>query len=279
MDAFAALRARVDAAMAVDEIGIESGGYGLYRLKCLYQPVFERRRQSLRLVAVEATTRPHVAGEEVPAEVFLEAVAADDLGFIDHLALAIAVRNYATLESGDMSLLVDLPSSLDTAKTLLFMSLEAETVELETSRIICTVSEAIAPTGTGLSTLAIEIRGKGMGVAIADFGSGRWSDGQMDFLAPDIVRINGDWFRKICRDPMTIRLFDTVVARLRERNARVLVSGIETEQHLGVALRAGADLFAGRHLAPAALAGSSLVESVSLRDKLGGAEKIVPLYG
>lgn len=279
MDTYAALRARVDAAIAVDEIGIESGGYGLYRLKCRYQPVFERHRQSLRLVAVEATTRPHVAGEEVPAEVFLEAVASDDVDFIEHLALALAVRNHATPESGGMSLLVDLPSGLDAAKTLLFMSSEAEMVELETNRIICAVGEAIVPPGRGLSGLAAEIRDKGMGVAIADFGTGRWSDGQMDFLAPDIVRINGDWFRKVCRDPVTIRLFDTVVARLRERNAKVLVSGIETEQHLGVALRAGADLFAGRHLAPPALAGSALVENVSLRDKLGGAQKIVPLYG
>lgn len=278
-DTHAALRARIDAAIAVDEIGIESGGYGLYRLKCRHEPIFERHRQSLRVVAVEATTRPHVAGEEVPAEVFLEAVASEDLDFIDHVSLALALRNHANLEVGGLSLVVYLPSGVDAGKTLRLMSSEAGLAEIDPGRVVCAVSEALALSGTGLSGVAAEIRSKGMRVAIADFGTGRWSDGQMDFLAPDIVRINGDWFRKICRDPVTIRLFDTVVGRLHERNARVLVSGIESEQHLGVALRAGADLFMGRHLAPAVLAGSALVETVSLRDKLGGAEKIVPLYG
>ena len=43
MTARAQRKARLDDAIIVDELGIESGGYGIYRLRCLYRPIFERR--------------------------------------------------------------------------------------------------------------------------------------------------------------------------------------------------------------------------------------------
>ena len=61
----------------------------------------------------------------------------------------------------------------------------------------------------------------------------------------------------------------------------MLVTGIETEQQLGVALKAGAELFQGSHLAPPALVGSTMIDEapLSLAEKLGEAQKIIPLFG
>ncbi|MBL8577051.1 MAG: EAL domain-containing protein [Mesorhizobium sp.] len=273
MDADDRLRARLDGAIAVDEIGIESGGYGIYRLRCLYQQIFERRRQTLKAVAIMGKVAPYLGAEEVPAEMFREAVAEEDAGFIEFLSLALIVRNHANLGLDTQMLAIGLKDH-----HVRFIARQASESELGPADVICALEEtAVAP--SRLSSVAAEIRKQGMRAAIGDFGASRWTDEQINLLAPEIVIINGDWFRKICRDPVTVRLFDTVVGRLHERKAKVLVGGIETEQHLGVAIRAGADLFKGPHLAPPAHVGSEPVETLSLRDKLGGSEKIVPLYG
>ena len=124
------------------------------------------------------------------------------------------------------------------------------------------------------------MRSHGLRIAVGDFGAGHWTDEQIDLLKPEIVRIDGDWFRQVCRDATTVRLFDAVVSRLRERQSKVLVAGIENEQQLGVALQAGADLFQGPHLAPPALVGTVFDEApLSLAEKLGEAQKIMPLFG
>ncbi len=48
-----------------------------------------------------------------------------------------------------------------------------------------------------------------------------------------------------------------------------------------MALKAGAELFQGSHLAPPALVGSTIFDEapLSLAEKLGEAQKIVPLFG
>ena len=273
MNAEAELRAWLDGAIVVDEIGIEGGGYGIYRLRCLYEQIFERRRQTLKAVAIAGQVAPYLGVEEVPINVFREAVAEEDAGFIELMSLALMVRNHANTGVDTQMLVVGLND-----RHVRFVADEASEAELEPAAVVCALDEAAVATSR-LSGVAAEIRDRGMRVAIGDFGVSRWTDEQMNLLAPDIVIIDGDWFRKICRDPVTVRLFDTVVARLHERKARVLVGGIENEQHLSIAIRAGADLFKGTHLAPRALAGSELVETLPLRDKLGGSEKIVPLYG
>src|SRR5688572_17768193 len=85
MNADAERQVGLDDAIMVDEIGIESGGYGIYRLRSLYQPIFERRDQFLQAVAVEGTVAPYVAGEEAPPEMFLAAVAEDDRDFVEQM--------------------------------------------------------------------------------------------------------------------------------------------------------------------------------------------------
>lgn len=274
-------RARLDNAIIVDEIGLESGGYGIYRLRCLYQPVFARRGQALQALAVEGFARPFVAGDEVPEDLFLGAAAEDDLDFIRQMGLVLPLRNHRNLEADDVDLFLSLaPAGQSFAHVLDRLALVAEeiaAIELDPACVVCAVSDIAG--AADLAQLAQKIRGHGMRVAIGDFGAGRWTDEQLDLLSPDVVRIDGDWFRQVCRDAVTVRLFDSVVARLSERGARVLVDGIDREQQLGVALRGGADLLQGPHLAPPAHVGTGLAETLSLKAKLGATAKIVSLYG
>lgn len=276
-------KARLDEAIIVDELGLESGGYGIYRLRCLYQPIFERRDLSMHAVAVEGTAAPYVAGEEVPSDVFLAAAADEDLAFIAEMGFTLPLRNLRNIGPEGLELLVgDIAeegapyAALDRIR---FIAGELAEAGLDPGQVVCAIRGGATPDETMLARLAREIRKAGMRAAIDDFGMGRWTDGQMNVLGADFVRIDGEWFGKVCRDAVTIRLFESVVARLHERRAKVLVSGIASEQQFGVALKAGADLFQGAHLAPLAHVGTEFVETLSVRQKLGSARKIVPLFG
>lgn len=271
----------LDDVLIVDEIGMESGCYGIYRLRSFYQPIFARMDGSLRVVAVEGTVAPCVAGEDVAPEVFLAAVAADDLDLVERMGLALPLRNHRNIGLGMLELVAD-PEGSDPQALIDRIRLVAGELDgagLDPGLVVCALGEQAASGGPMLSRIAEEVRGHGMRIAVADFGAGHWTDEQVEMLRPEIVRIDGDWFRKVCRDTTTVRLFDAVVARLRERPSRVLVTGIEDGEQFGVALRAGAELFQGPYLAAPALVGTMLGEPLSIAEKLGDARKIVPLFG
>jgi EAL domain-containing protein (putative c-di-GMP-specific phosphodiesterase class I) len=272
----------LDDAIIVDEVGIESGCYGLYRLRSLYQPIFKRRERTLKMVAVEATVRPYVAGEEVPAEVFLTAVSDDDHDFIGRMALALSLRNHRNIGLDMLELVVDPegtePGTLTDRVRLIVEELAG--TEFDAGRVVCALGQHAASDKALLSRLAQEIRGHGLRIAVGDFGAGHWTDEAVELLKPEIVRIDGDWFRQVCRDATTVRLFDAVVSRLRERQSKVLVTGIESGQQLAMALQSGVDLLQGPHLAVPALVGTILSETpLSIAERLGEARRIIPLFG
>jgi EAL domain-containing protein (putative c-di-GMP-specific phosphodiesterase class I) len=282
MNADAERQIGLDDAIIVDEIGIESGGYGIYRLRSLYQPIFERRDQTLQIFAVEGTVAPYVAGEEAPPEVFLAAVTEDDRDFVERMELALPLRNQRNIGLDTLELVVG-PEGSD-PETLIdhirLIGRELAEVGLDPGLVVCAFGEQAASDSALLSRITDEMRRHRLRIAVGDFGAGHWADEQIDLLNPEIVRIDGNWFRQVCRDATTVRLFDAVVSRLRERQSKVLVTGIEDEQQFGVALRAGAELFQGSHLAAPRLVGAVFDHTpLPIADKLGEAQKIVPLFG
>jgi EAL domain-containing protein (putative c-di-GMP-specific phosphodiesterase class I) len=282
MSAGAERQIGLDDAIIVDEIGLETGCYGIYRLRSLYQPIFRRREKTLKMVAVEGTAVPYVAGEEVSSEVFLAAVSDDDQDFVGRISLALPLRNHRNIGLDTLELVVD-PEGIEPGALIDRIRLvvaELDGSGLDPASVICALGEHAASDRALLSRLADEMRRHGLRIAGGDFGAGHWTDEAVDLLKPEIVRIDGNWFRQVCRDATTIRLFDAVVSRLRERQAKVLVTGIESGEQLGMALGAGADLLQGPHLAPPALAGTALdTAPLSIAERLGDAQKIVPLFG
>jgi EAL domain-containing protein (putative c-di-GMP-specific phosphodiesterase class I) len=282
MSADAERQIGLDDAIIVDEIGIESGCYGIYRLRSLYQPIFKRREKTLKMVAVEGTTAPYIAGEEVPSEVFLAAVTDDDHDFVGRMGLALSLRNHRNIGLDTLELFVD-PEGIEPGALIDRIRLvvgELAGSGLDPGQVICAFGEHAASDSTLLSRLAHEVRSYGLRIAVGDFGAGHWTDEAVDLLKPEIVRIDCDWFRQVCRDTTTVRLFDTVVSRLHERPSKVLVAGIDSSQQFAVALQAGVDLFQGPHLAAPAQVGTGLDETpLSIAERLGEAKRIIPLFG
>ena len=195
------------------------------------------------------------------------------------------LRNHRNIGVDGLQLYVDCDLQADAesgtiAAEILFMAEQLGDVGLDPWLVICTVTEAAALNHSALSELATELRSHGFRIALGDFGAGNWTEEQVDILQPDIFRIDGAWFRKICREATTVRLFEAVMSQLRERGGKTLISGIEDQAQFGVALRAGADFFQGSYLAAPALVGTVFNEEPpSVADKLGETRKIVPLFG
>jgi hypothetical protein len=69
-------RRNVGDAIFADEIGIEYGVYGEFRLRSAYQRIFAPRGRFLKAVAVEGLVEPHRAGRPVAPRAFFEGVPA-----------------------------------------------------------------------------------------------------------------------------------------------------------------------------------------------------------
>lgn len=139
-------RSGLDDTIIVDEIGIESGGYGIYRLRSLYQPIYERRGKLLRAVAVEGTVAPYVAGEAAPREMFLAAVSADDRDFVERMELALPLRNHGNIGLDTLELVVGPEGSGPEAliDRVRLIGEELAEIGMEPSLVVCAFGEQAA---------------------------------------------------------------------------------------------------------------------------------------
>src|SRR5690606_40187154 len=82
-------RRAVAQAIRADEIGLEYGVYGDWRLRSACQPIYAPEDGLLRPVAVEALIHPHRAGKAVPPQDFHRTVPHNDRLFVERLCRAL----------------------------------------------------------------------------------------------------------------------------------------------------------------------------------------------
>ncbi len=270
-------------ALFTDEVGIEYGVHGDYRLRSSYEPIFARRLASLRPVAVEGQIAPHIGGTCVSYESFAAVVAPQDARFVESLCRALHLRNMRNIGFDGLTLFFrhDLPDDRDLVSATDELRLLVQRLgehELDPSLLVCEITQSTSHDNCVLPALVAEMRSHGIRIAMGGFGAGHATQERFEQLRPDVVRIDGAWFRAVCRHRATVSLFSTIVAGLKERGASVLIEGIEDATQLAIALDADADLFQGFHLARPALVGSEFsAEPLSLPHKLWRTRSVVPL--
>ena len=256
----------VGEAIFVDEIGIEIGVYGAYRLKSAYQPIFARVGDFMRPVAVKGLISPFLSGKPVLASEFFDKIPAHDALFVEGMCRALHLRNHHNIGADGLDLFFNYApgANCDLEKSLLeigFMVRRLNEIGLDPKQLVCEISDADAIDADVLQTLSLAMRGHGVRIAVDGFGVGDTTERQVELIQPDVVKIDGSWFRKVCLETAAIRLFGQLVSGLRIGGAKVLVEGIEDDDQLTIALAAGADLFQGFHLGRPALAGTVFDES------------------
>lgn len=252
-------------ALVVDEVGIETGIYGYYRLKTAHQPIFRREGAGLVPFAVEARVVPFRGGSAVAPAEFFEETPQSHRAFVEALCRTLHLRNHRNVgidepERFELYLTIDprydgweAPDS--SAHAVAAFAREAG---IPAGMIICEILDAA--TLDALAALSSELRGHGMRVSIAEFRVGQSAIDRVAQIEPDVIKIDGAWFRDVQESSETAQLFPAVINAFQGFGAKLLVQGIETPAELEGALEAGADYFQGMLLSPPALAGSVLDE-------------------
>lgn len=277
-------RRNVGDAIFVDEVGIEYGVHGDFRLRSAYQPIFAPLGRSLHPVAVEGLIEPHRAGRAGAPRAFFEGVAAPDRLFVETMCRVLHLRNFQNIGVDGLDLFFNYnPMINDHAGRALaeirLMSRHLGELGLAPGMLVCEITEQAADDAL-LVRLVREMRRDGIRIAIDDFGTGHSTEERVSLLQPDIVKIDGGWFGEFCRHAAAERFFRPLVSSLHDRGARVLVEGIEQPVHLRVALDGGVDLLQGFLLARPALAGTIFDEEpLSVDALLGRENNVVPLFG
>ncbi|TPL84502.1 EAL domain-containing protein [Mesorhizobium sp. B2-3-13] len=270
-------------AIFADEIGIEYGIHGDFRLRSAYQPIYAPRGGSLHPVAVEGLIEPHRAGRPVSPRMFFDSVAAPERLYVETMCRVLHLRNFHNIGVDGLDLFFNYnPLVNDHAGRALaeirLMSRHLDELGLAPAMLVCEITEQAADDAL-LARLVREMRRDGIRIAIDDFGTGHSTEERVSLLQPDIVKIDGGWFAEFCRHAAAERFFRPLVSSLHDRGAKVLVEGIEQPTHLRVALEGGVDLLQGFLLARPALAGTIFNEEPLAVDALLGFDnKVVPLH-
>lgn len=276
-------RRHVGEAIFADEIGIEYGIYGEFRLRSAYQPIFRPQADGLKPVAVEALIEPHVDGNATSAATFFGGIPAQDRMFVENMCRTLHLRNFRNIGVEGLDLFFNYDPHINdhfgrALAEIRQMASRLDEIELHPRMLVCEITETGAPDNGVLLGVVREMRRNGIRIAVDDFGAGHSTDERLLLVKPDIVKIDGGWFAQLCRHAAAERLFGSLLALLHERGAKVLVEGIEAPNQLRVALDSGADLLQGFLLGRPALAGTIFREEPLDPAKLvREAENVVPL--
>lgn len=258
-------RRDVSGAIFADEIGIEYGVYGDFRLRSAYQPIFAPGDGVLKPVAVEALIEPHREGRVIPPATFFDSIATNDRLFVETMCRTLHLHNFRNIGVGELDLFFNFHPGVNdhpgrVLSELRLMMGGLEDVDLLPGMLVCEITEHAAPNDKVLAAIAREMRRNGLRIAVDDFGAGHSTEERLKLIEPDIVKIDGPWFALLCRYPAAERLFRSLVSLLHDRGVKILVEGIEQPDQLRVALDGGVDLLQGFLLGRPALAGTIFKE-------------------
>jgi EAL domain-containing protein (putative c-di-GMP-specific phosphodiesterase class I) len=271
-------------AIVVDEVGIAIGRYLHFHLKSAYQQVFRREGKSLRPVAVEGLIAPFVEGKPAgPLRLFEQVLPGDEI-YIEGMCRALHLCNYRNIGVPGLELFFNFDphvnGNLDASiGQIRFLVHVLDEIGLDARLLVCELTEAAALSEQSLLRIVEEIRRHGIRVAIDGFGSGHSTLERVDLIQPDIVKLDGRWFRQIAHVPGTVRLLPSLIEGFKARGAQLLVEGVETPYQLKAALEAGADFVQGFFLARPLLAGTPFEETlIEVESLVGDERKVVRLF-
>ena len=271
---FGALPQDLAAKIVADEVGLEFGVHGDFRLRCAIQPIFRHQDGRLTPVAVDGQVVPYRKGQPVAMTEFMSEVAAGDRAMIARICEVLPLANVHNIGLEGVALLFkhEINGGASILEDLRFMVRRLADESFEASQLICEID--------GDENLACALRALGMRVALGHHGAGQPDGEAVKRVMPEIVRIDRASFERFCADASTGRLLRPMVSVLKAQGAEVLVEGVDSEGRLEIALGAGVDLLQGNLLEPAMLVGSVFAEEPRETSQYRRGEcVVVPLFG
>ncbi|TKT80375.1 EAL domain-containing protein [Aquamicrobium sp. LC103] len=275
----------IDDLIAADEVGIETGLLGEFRLKTAYEPIFRRQGQGFVPFGVKGQAKPFLQGRPSSMEALFRKVSAERRRDIDLLCRALCFRNHRNIGVDGLRLFFGFgPATSERVDEVLGgldrIAGDLADIEIAPELMVCEIAEGGMADRDAPRRLADGLRGIGMGIAVREFGSGPSNFDAVRQVSPDIVALGSAWFRRIAENEQAVRLLSVLVSGLKAEGAEVLIDDIATVRQFEIALEVGADLVKGPALRRAALVGTVFDETpLDAARILRQDANIVPLFG
>lgn len=240
-----------DSVVSLDEVGIATARNGGLVLRSAFQLVYRQTGGLMHAVAAEGFLRPFLEGAPVAPRGFLDACDTHERGFVERLCAILHMRNRHQVAAAELDLVV----AVDPAPTsLLRLAADIDAAGMDPARLVCAVRPPL-PDDAGV--LARAARTLGVRILVTSAADGSFSFDAIRRAEPDIVRIDGAWFRRVSENEDALRLMGRLVDGFRGQGVLVGVQGIETQRQLAAALYLGPDFYQGYLLSRPELAGTA----------------------
>jgi EAL domain-containing protein (putative c-di-GMP-specific phosphodiesterase class I) len=221
------------------------------RLNSAFQPIYDIEAGDL--FGHEALLRPSLGGElsSTPEFAFTYAEQAGKLVQFDRVSRTLHVLNFTQIyaETGLLFLNVH-------PKLLITVNAHGKVFEkilhsnsVPTERIVIEIQESLIDQEKQLSEAIVNYRDKGYRIAIDRFGSSQSHIDRLWKFAPDFVKLDLNLIQKAEQNERVRKILPGLIKMIKDLGAKPVVTGIETQVQLDIAIESGASLVQGFFLA------------------------------
>lgn len=242
------------------------GHYGPFELRTAYQPIFRIGRRVAETYGFEGLIRVVTsAGKRLPPDRFFPLIRAEDRFRVENLCRDLHLRNMTRFTEVPAVLFANFdPSVLGepgrTRVEIARMERLAAEIGVGPERIVCEITEKRALSEGALAHLVDCLRGAGYRIALDDYGADESDAERIETIAPDIVKFDAAWIKRLLETPAGYNLLATMVNQFHDRGIETLFEGLEERWQLELAEEMGVRYAQGFVLARPELAPANFAE-------------------
>jgi len=221
------------------------------RLNSAFQPIYDIEAGDL--FGHEALLRPSLGGElsSTPEFAFTYAEQAGKLVQFDRVSRTLHVLNFRQIyaEKGLLFLNVH-------PKLLITVNAHGKVFErilhsnsVPTDRVVIEIQESLIDQEKQLSEAIVNYRDKGYRIAIDKFGSSQSHIDRLWKFAPNFVKLDLNLIQKAEQNERVRKILPGLIKMIKDLGAKPIVTGVETQAQLDIAIESGAGLVQGFFLA------------------------------
>lgn len=221
------------------------------RLNSAFQPIYDI--QAGDLFGHEALLRPSLGGElsSTPEFAFTYAEQAGKLVQFDRVSRTLHVLNFRQIYAENGLLFLNVHPKL-----LITVNAHGKVFErilhsnsVPTNRVVIEIQEGLIEQEKQLTEAIDNYRDKGYRIAIDRFGSTQSHIDRLWKFAPDFVKLDLGLIQKAETNERVQRILPGLIKMIKDLGAQPIITGIETQVQLDIAISSGTNLVQGYFLA------------------------------
>jgi EAL domain-containing protein (putative c-di-GMP-specific phosphodiesterase class I) len=221
------------------------------RLNSAFQPIYDI--QAGDLFGHEALLRPSLGGElsSTPEFAFTYAEQAGKLVPFDRVSRTLHVLNFRQIYAESELLFLNVHPKL-----LIAVNAHGKVFEkilhsnsVPTDRVVIEIQEGLIEQEKQLTEAIDNYRERGYRIAIDRFGSTQSHIDRLWKFAPDFVKIDQSLIQKAEQNHRIHKILPGLIKMIKDLGAQPIITGIETQIQLDIAIESGASLVQGYFLA------------------------------